>query len=70
MLNELDNLKDWEVEDDIYADMCFEFKEQGIKSNSYQKDIDNMKYDVADIVQERFIEKFKGTNTKGRYQIM
>ena len=50
--------------------MCFEFKEQGIKSNSYQKDIDNMKYDVADIVQERFIEKFKGTNTKGRYQIM
>ena len=37
MLNELDNLKDWEVEDDIYADMCFEFKEQGIKSNSYQK---------------------------------
>ena len=61
MLNELDNLKDWEVEDDIYADMCFEFKEQGIKSNSYQKDIDNMKYDVADIVQERFIEKFKGT---------
>lgn len=61
MLNELDNLKDWEVEDDIYADMCFEFKEQGIKSNSYQKDIDNIKNDVADIVQERFIEKFKGT---------
>ena len=66
MLNELDNLEDWEVEDKIYDEMILEFKDEGIKYNSYQKDIDNMKNDIADIVQERFIEKYKGTKHESK----
>ena len=66
--NLLELLEDWEIEEDIF-NLIIEKLADDIKTvlaKDRQTVINNILHNVADIVQEKFIEKFKGTKHESK----